>query len=382
MKKEWLANVKRDTKATSSAAAPTGAGRKRKVDEDSVGGAGTCSSKKIKVMVEIDMPDNVGPASRSSKAKDKKPVSKPTPQKKAADPASAPKPVKEKATKPTKEKKTRSKPPQAASTQTIPKSKANQTSSSSSPAKPKQTARRGGGFAGSTLSSRPQPQSFSSPDVKQSYNPADYHLSNPRFLDDPDTSGDDAPPPAYESHKFGSSSQSTAYYQNNHSEPRSTTVQVSGDYSLHTHYLSNQAIMTIQLDKTTTPHSPNNPALWAILEIEHKLRCVITTSTIPASQTPSFPSSALNGKNARVNYRCEDLESGQALFRRDCEGEIAFNGEGGVELMLWGCIDGRDLSIERVLDGGRAAGATSNFSLYQIKGEWAAVARRAYGRKG
>ncbi|KPI39478.1 uncharacterized protein AB675_4961 [Cyphellophora attinorum] len=290
MRKEWLAALKRDSKASEPKPA---AGRKRKADEHDEKSSPIGAARKVKVTVEVDLNDVE----------------------------------------------------QSPATKARPKAKATSANArTSTPGKPSTTPSRS---ATSPVKTQASPKR---------YNPADYHLAS--YSDhgsDSDNDSNDVPPPAYESHDFGAPT----------FPPSRNVSQISGAYSVNTASAAYEdcttadSFVTIRLDKS----DPSSPTLWGILSLPGKLRCVFMSEE---------PASAWNGSQASVLWRAEDLETAEAMFRRDCRGWVEFDvGRGEMGAMFWGALDGQDLSVRAGLTARGYHGGS--WTLQGIRDEWGAM---------
>jgi hypothetical protein len=156
---------------------------------------------------------------------------------------------------------------------------------------------------------------------------------------------DDAPP-SYDSHTFS----------RNHTSTPPNTVQISGTY-----FVPRPPIRPFQLALQVDSPTQN---VWGRFEIGSKSGILFATNSSGSGDL----------RNTSFRWRSIDLETGAMDFRRDCIGEMHFDGEDWVQGSFKGLIHGEDVEFEaeRVNDEG--------VNLDEARYEWDAIPRRAYGR--
>ena len=217
----------------------------------------------------------------------------------------------------------------------------------------KQTARRSKNFAYPSSSTRP-----AQPSSQQTYDhtPTSFHNHDHDLYD----SSDNDPPPPYSSLPF--------------SETRSPTppphrsgamIQISGSYSLGVFTPSNRPLaprfLSLAINHATA-------SLWGTFHIGPKrglLRMDDTTGLAAAGATKTF------------GWRSEDENSNSKMrFGRGCDGEVSFDGDGGVQgVFAGGMMYGEDVEFWGSLED-----QDDRPGVEGVREEWDGFARRAYGR--
>lgn len=179
---------------------------------------------------------------------------------------------------------------------------------------------------------------------------------NPRQRDDDD---DDAPP-SYDSHDF---------IPYNSPPPRRSDqgrfVQLTGHYDMSAYTIDNGESYTPSFVLTVDKH---NQALWGSIAGPDDYRCVIWGQTIEYLSDGDV--------RVAVQWRAESRSRGEYLFRRSNEGVLTFDGAGGLRGTVYGLLDGEDVELEGDLTHSYGVPGVED-----MRGEWDAIARRAYGRR-
>lgn len=175
-------------------------------------------------------------------------------------------------------------------------------------------------------------------------------------MTDCDNDGD-APPP-YESLDF---------HHSDSPRPRQSTgrqpaIQISGHYEVAATVQGSP--IDVELVFVVDPHTRE---LWGSMTMPGKLRCIIHVDAVAG---------VLERSPGTCSWRAEDSETGQYLFRRDNSGVLGFDRAGYVSANIHALFEGDDLDFQADLTHGYDMP-----SVDELRGEWDAIPRRAYGRR-
>ena len=201
--------------------------------------------------------------------------------------------------------------------------------------RPKQTARR----------SKPFQYAASSRTLPSSSHPT--YDRTPSSFHDLDSDEEDAPP-AYDSLNF----------KDQDGPPRSNNIrQISGSYSIDVPHYSNSSL-ALRIDNSTRE-------LWGEFEIGSKKGILRRDDVdgIPDYDAVTFA------------WRAEDKETGSFDFRRGCEGEIEFHGNGGIRGTFYGLVYREVIEFVGVLEDKHEAPDAG-----YLRDQWERIPRLAYGR--
>ncbi|ETN39356.1 uncharacterized protein HMPREF1541_05579 [Cyphellophora europaea CBS 101466] len=325
-------------------------GKKRKLEEEDDNDAGTAVPHgKIRVTVDVDL----GLAGHEFERPKTKATATATAKKMKGEPASRP------AAKTTTTQKAETDGTRAYGSSVVgrgrkgtaaaPLSTATASTSTTKP-RAKQTGRRSAPFMGHTPSYRQREDA--SPQKVQSYPPTYFHDQNS------ECDLDDSPPP-YDSHDF---SRASAPSSGHKQAQRGGTVQISGHYDITAttpdSYVTFNPSFVLVVDKP-------NQQLWGSMTILGKMRCMLFADSI----------SSMLDATGSFSWRAEDYETGQYMFRMELSGQLEFDQAGGVKGRFFGLLDGEDVVIQGDLTHGYGMPGVD-----ELKAEWAAIPRRAYGR--
>lgn len=208
-----------------------------------------------------------------------------------------------------------------------------QRSTTASTPRTKQTARR----------SQPHQYGTSTRSPPTSSQPTYDHT--PSSFQDVESDEEDAPP-AYESLNF----------DEQHSPAHSNIVQISGSYYIEDPNLSINTL-ALRLNNSTNE-------LWGQFTIGSKrgiLRC--DADGLADSENKTFA------------WRSEDIETGGFDFRRGCEGEIEFDGNGRVKGRFYALVYREVVEFDADLESKHDAPDADS-----LRDQWERIPRIAYGR--
>ena len=215
--------------------------------------------------------------------------------------------------------------------------------------RPKQTARKSQPFPYPSSSTRPTQQS-----PQETYDHTPSSFNNHQLYD----SSDDDPPPPYSSVPYSNARSPSPPRQ------RGDMVQIAGTYSISVSTPSSRPLaprtLSLAIDHATS-------SLWGTFHIGPKrgLIRMDDISGLPSGATKTF------------GWRSEDENSNNKMrFGRGCDGEVAFDGNGGVQGVFGGgMMYGEDMEFWGSLED-----QDDRPDVEGVREEWDGFPRRAYGR--